>query len=201
MVEQAVTDSDAGFNVYIEGRTVRGDLASRRGGLQDTVAVFALVIDSDADKDLAWQPTARASMTVETSPGNFQYWLLLKEAVSAEVGKKLGERIRAASRADHDTGTVTQPYRIAGTVNYPSARKQARGRTIVATRLVEIEPIIWTPEDIERAFPASQNKSNGNGIAHNQERGPDENGLPADLLALIRSGVEIGRRSTEFFAR
>ena len=200
MIEQAISDSDRGFNVYVEARTVRGDLGlRRRGELQDTVAVFALVIDSDADKDLAWQPTAQASMTVETSPGNFQYWFFLEKAVSAEVGKKLGERIRAASHADHDTGTVTQPYRIAGTVNYPSARKRARGRTVAGTALVEIDPIIWTPEEIERAFPASENKSNGSWDAHNQERSPDEKDLPADLLALIRNGVEQSRRSTEFF--
>lgn len=199
IAEQAVTHSNAGFNVYIEARTVRDDLGSRRGALHETVAVFALVIDSDADKDMAWRPTARASMTVETSPGNFQYWFLLERPVSAEVGKRLGERIRAATHADHDTGTVTQPYRIAGTVNYPNARKRARGRTIVATRLVQIDPIIWAPEDIERAFPVSENKSNGNGDLYNQQRGPDENHLPTDLLALIRDGVEQGRRSTEFF--
>jgi Family of unknown function (DUF5906)/RepB DNA-primase from phage plasmid len=199
MIEQAITDSDAGFNVYVEARTVRGDLGSRRGELKDTAAVFGLVIDSDADKNKAWRPTAQPSMTVETSPGNFQYWFLLEKAVSAEVGKKLGERIRAASDADHDTGTVTQPYRIAGTINYPSAKKRARGRTVVGTTLVEINPIIWTPEDIERAFPASQNKSNGNSDADNQGPGFDENELPADLLALIRNGVEQGRRSDEFF--
>ena len=68
------------------------------------------------------------SVTVETSPGNFQYWFFLWEAVNAEVGKALGERIRASANTDHDTGTVTQPYRIAGTINYPTAEKKKRGR-------------------------------------------------------------------------
>ena len=67
-------------------------------------------------------------MTVETSPGNFQFWFFLKAAVTAELAQKLGERIRHAVNSDHDTGNPTQPYRIAGTINYPNANKIARGR-------------------------------------------------------------------------
>jgi hypothetical protein len=39
-----------------------------RGELEDTVGVFALVVDSDADKGLGWTPTIVPSLTVETSP-------------------------------------------------------------------------------------------------------------------------------------
>src|SRR6266436_8239382 len=104
MIDAAVTDSVAGHNVYCEGRTVRPGLrGNARGTLADTVAVFALVVDSDADKQMGWSPTVPVSMTVTTSPGNFQFWFFFREAVSAETGKKLGERIRAAVNSDHDT--------------------------------------------------------------------------------------------------
>src|SRR5215471_9375515 len=59
MTSDAVAGSDSGHNVYIEGRTVRrGVGAKQRGGLEDTIAVFALVVDSDNDKGKAWTPTA-----------------------------------------------------------------------------------------------------------------------------------------------
>src|SRR5262249_23590080 len=101
------------------------------GRLVNTVAVFALVIDSDADKGMGWTPAAtiHPSMTVETSPGNFQFWFFLKAAVTAELAQKLGERIRHALNSDHDTGNPTQPYRIAGTINQLSERQQNRART------------------------------------------------------------------------
>jgi len=157
MVNAAMSDSEAGHNVYCEGRTVREGLrGNERGKLADTAAVFALVIDSDADKGMGWSPTARASLTVETSPGNYQYWLFLREAIDPNLAQKLGERIRNAVHSDHDTGNPVQPYRVAGTINYPSAKKIERGRVTVPTRLIEFDPeALWTPEEIERGLEAT----------------------------------------------
>jgi RepB DNA-primase from phage plasmid/Family of unknown function (DUF5906) len=204
MISDAVADSHAGHNVYIEGRLVRPDLrGSERGKIEDTVAVFALVIDSDADKQMAWSPTVRPSLTVETSPGNFHYWFFLKEAVSTEIGKALGERIRNAAHADHDSGTITQPYRVAGTANYPSKKKrEERGRVTVTTKIVEFDPeIVFTPEELERAFPVVERKPNG-GAANgsNPEGQVDESSIPADTMATIRNGVgKDADRSNAFF--
>src|SRR6516165_1567723 len=113
MISAAIADCEAGHNVYIEGRLVPASLrGSERGTLKDTVAVFALVVDSDADKGMGWTPpaTIRPSMTVETSPGNFQFWFFLRAAINAELAQKLGERIRRAVNSDHDTHQpTTQP--------------------------------------------------------------------------------------------
>jgi hypothetical protein len=198
MVAAAVSDSEAGHNVYIEGRTVSEDLrGGARGTLADTRAVFAIVIDSDADKDMGWQPNVPPSMTVETSPGNYQYWFFLREAVSAEVGKALGERIRAATKTDHDTGNVVQPYRVAGTVNYPSPQKVARGRVTVPTQLVEFDPE-QLPE-IEQAFPPPQ-ASDAGGAAQGDGRGDDDlAGIPADTLAVISGGPHQGDDRSHVF--
>src|SRR5262245_65407889 len=115
MVKASIVDSEAGHNVYLEGRTVRQDLRGNgRGKLADTTAVFALIADSDADKGMGWSPTAttRASMVVETSPGNFQFWFFLRKAINAELAQKLGERIRRAIKSDHDTDNPVQPSRM-----------------------------------------------------------------------------------------
>jgi hypothetical protein len=53
MIKAAVHDSECGHNVYFEGRLVRPGLQGKqRGTLEHTAAVFALVIDSDADKGI-----------------------------------------------------------------------------------------------------------------------------------------------------
>src|SRR5262249_44865 len=55
MIKAAIADCEAGHNVYIEGRTLPASLrGSERGKLEATIAVFALVIDSDADKGMGW---------------------------------------------------------------------------------------------------------------------------------------------------
>jgi hypothetical protein len=203
MIADAVAAASDGHNVYIEGRTIREDTAcgNRRGKLEDTAAVFALVIDSDADKQMGWDPdaTASPSMSVETSPGNFQYWFFLRDAVSADIGQQLGERIRKAVNCDHDTGNVGQPYRVAGTANYPNKKKRERGRITVATRLVDFNPeVLWTPELLEQAFPVP-NKANGANNAAATDPPPDESNIPADTLKIIRDGVAEGLRSDAFW--
>ena len=53
MTHDALVASEAGLNIYIEGRLVRFDLRGRkRGELKDTTCVFALAVNSDADKNM-----------------------------------------------------------------------------------------------------------------------------------------------------
>jgi hypothetical protein len=62
MISAAITDCEAGHNVYIEGRLVPASLrGSERGTLKDTVAVFALAVDSDADKGMGWSHRRRSA--------------------------------------------------------------------------------------------------------------------------------------------
>jgi AAA domain-containing protein/IclR-like helix-turn-helix domain-containing protein len=202
MIEAAVIDSEAGHNVYIEGRTVRADLrGNTRGSLTDTVGVFALVVDSDADTGKSWTPTMPVSMTVETSPGNFQFWFFLREAISPERAQKLGERIRAATRADHDSGNPTQPYRVAGTINYPSPKKTARGRVTVPTWLMTLDlTALWAPEDIEAAFPIPEHKTDGGTVsAGSGTSTTDEANIPDDTMREIRGPVIEQGRGPAFF--
>ena len=132
MVAQAATEAESGFNVYLEGRTVRPDLrGNKRGTLEETVAVFALVLDRDGDKNQYGGEFLDPTIRVETSPGNGHDWIVLTQAIAPRDAQKLGAEIRAAVGADHDTGNPVQPYRIAGTPNYPGPKKRARGRTQV----------------------------------------------------------------------
>jgi len=195
MTYEAVSASEAGHNVYIEGRTVRRGLAGKqRGGLADTVAVFALVVDSDVDKGKAWTPVVPTSLAIETSPGNAHFWFFFESAVNATVGQMLGERLRAATNADSDTGNVCQPYRVAGTTNYPGKKKRERGRIVTWTRSLGFDPeTLWTLERFEQEFPATGRTTNGGGAG-----GASETDIPADTLREIQS-QDTGNRGTRFW--
>ena len=136
MTHDALVNSEAGHNVYVEARLVNFGLKGKqRGELGDTSCVFALVVDSDADKGMGWNPPAgvRPTLAVETSPGNAQYWFFFDRALSPKRAQRLGEGLRRATGGDSDTGNPTQPYRIPGTVNYPNKVKIARGRVVTPT--------------------------------------------------------------------
>jgi hypothetical protein len=189
MVRTAVGDALAGHNVYIEARTVRDGLrGAQRGGLEDTAWVWGLVVDCDADKGKAGNVTVRPSLVVETSPGNFHLWYLFTRAIPADQAKVIGDAIRASAGADQDTGVVTQCYRVAGTPNFPSAAKQARGRiTVEATRIAEQTGRLWDPDELLKAFSTSPAASSAAAPAPNAPVDAEAT-LPIELLKSIREG-------------
>jgi RepB DNA-primase from phage plasmid len=211
MTKAAVGDAAAGHNVYIEGRTVRADLkGSKRGSIADTEWVFAFTVDSDNDKGKAGIVTAEASLIVESGgPGNFHYWYFLDRAVTAAQAKETGNAIKAASGADANTGVITQPYRIAGTPNFPNATKRERGRVVAETRIIAHSGKLWTASELLDAFKAAPNpdahkESSKSGNVYgvfSERRWQTEDSLPKELLKLIVDGVrgEDEDRSTEFF--
>jgi RepB DNA-primase N-terminal domain len=201
MVKTAIGDAIAGHNVYIETRTVQPGLRGKqRGTTEETAWVFGLVVDSDADKGKGGNVTVRPSLAIETSPGNYHLWFLFTRAIPATQAKLIGEVIRANSGADQDTGVVTQCYRVAGTPNFPSTKKQARGRTATEnTRIFEYTARLWDPDELVAAFsvPAasSQNASSPNATGSIEG---DEATLPDDLLETIRNGCPPPDRSRLF---
>src|SRR5262249_15897795 len=111
MTKDAVDASATGHNIYIETRLVRPGLrGNARGTKEDTVAVFALGVDSDSDKGKAWMPTVPVSLAIKTSPDNAHFWFFFEPAIDWKTADKLGERLRKATGGDHNTGVITQPY-------------------------------------------------------------------------------------------
>ena len=183
MVKVAIDDANAGHNVYLEARTVRPDLRGRqRGTTEETVWVFGLVVDSDADKGKAGNVAVEPTLKVETSPGNRHDWFLLSQAIPAAQAEPIGEAIRKSTGADQDTGVITQPYRVAGTPNFPTTKKRERGRcTIEPTRIVEHSGRLWDPGELLAAFPAASTKRHRREWQYGggQRRGNDASKRPA----------------------
>lgn len=162
MTKAAVIDAKAGKNVYAEARSVRPGLPRERGKANATLGVFAIVVDHDGDRGRAGRLNDHASLTVETSPpSNVHQWYFFERALNADAAKAVGDTIREASGADTCTGVVTGCYRIAGTPNYPDARKTMRGRVVTPTRLISINDKLWTPDELIAAFskPRSRPRS------------------------------------------
>jgi len=192
MVEEAVRQSNAGFNVYVEARTIRKNAG--RGKMADTVGVFAFVIDADHDKGKGGHTPVQPSLAIESSPGNAHHWLLLDRPLPVAQAQPLGAAIRKKTGADAATGTLTQPYRIPGTTNYPDKRKLARGRVVAPTGIISLDGPIWTADDLRSAFPQVKKKTAASSTG---ETGPS--GRTSDTVEAICAETDAPDRSERFF--
>lgn len=193
MAEEAVRQANAGYNVYVEARTVRKD-ADKRGSISDTVGVFGFVNDADADKGKAGRLDVEPSLVVETSPGNFHHWLLLDRAIPADAARSLGAAIRAKAGADAASGVLTQPYRIPGTPNFPGKRKLARGRVATQTGIVSLNGKVWALDELRAAFPEVKRQARA---ASDRETGPS--GQTSATVEAIVAETDAPDRSERFF--
>jgi hypothetical protein len=185
MLEAALLDAKAGRNVYLEMRSVRPGRPNERGRgkIGATIGCFGFGIDHDNDTGKAGQVNGSDTTVVETSPGNFQELLFLNKSLDAGDAKELGILIRKAAGADHCTGTVTQPYRVAGLPNYPNAPKRARGRTVVQAKLVRVSDRLWTLDEIRTAYATAQ-------------QAPKPNKRPAGALKTVAANPVARYRKT-----
>jgi Family of unknown function (DUF5906)/RepB DNA-primase from phage plasmid len=119
-------------NVYSPPAVMRPDLEqTRKGGERDVAAVFALVIDGDADKgrDAPTSPIP-ADYIVESSTGNFQEFLFLDRPLPPAEAKAFGRALKRATGAEC-VDDASHVWRVPGTLNWPNAAKIKRGRSHV----------------------------------------------------------------------
>lgn len=201
MTDEAVRQSNTGYNVYIETRTSRrrAPRDRRRGTIADTVAVFALVIDDDADKGRGGRTTERPSLVIESSPGNTHRWFVLASAIPAERAARIGQGIKGRTNGDSDTGVVSQPFRVAGTPNFPGKAKAARGRVATQTGILDLDGPIWTADELEAAFPPPKPraKAQPNASAEGETGPTGRTSFTAELIAAETGAPD---RSERFFA-
>jgi hypothetical protein len=155
MAADALIDSRAGKNVFIEPRLVRPGRPVERGGINSTLAVFASVADSDSDTGKPFTATIPASAVVETSPNNEHSWYFLKRAIGADDAQELGRLMRQSGGGDACSGNCVQPFRCCGTPNFPNRKKIERGRTVVPTRFLSVTDKTYTADELRAHFSAA----------------------------------------------
>ncbi|MFS8051603.1 DUF3987 domain-containing protein [Rhizobium sp. BR 317] len=117
-------------NVYICPSIMRPTLErGKKGGEGDVVAVLALVADLDDDTGRSGTMPIDPAYVIESSPGNFQCFLLLDRPMPPGEAKPLAMALKRAANADHCTADMSHVWRVPGCLNWPNAKKLARGRS------------------------------------------------------------------------
>jgi hypothetical protein len=119
-------------NVYMPLAVFRGDLRSGGKGYEkDIAAVLGLVADFDDPEAAHWAERLPIppNYVLETSAGRFQCFFLFDKPQPTEVAKAVAERLKAFARCDHGSSDMSHVWRVAGTLNWPNARKVIAGRS------------------------------------------------------------------------
>lgn len=117
-------------NVFTGLQLMRKGMArGKRGSEADIVAILGLVVDLDADTGNAGDMPIEPNAVLETSPGNFQPFVLFDRPLSVGEAKPLAAALKRATGSDHGTADVTHVWRIPGCLNWPNRKKLERGRS------------------------------------------------------------------------
>jgi len=213
MVEQIeLLSHELHRNVYIPLAILAPELPPRKKGDEtQVVATLGLVADFDDDHAATYaeRMPVSANYVLETSPGRFQAFLLFQEPAAPSRVKRIAELLKDCTGCDHGTADISHVWRVAGTPNSPNKKKVDEGRSAspqivgIAQRwdgsLTCIETLeLVLNEQVKAAEDRTKKARKANGNAGNGGYA-GEDGIPSDLLKVIRDGVEEGRRSDEFF--
>ncbi|TPL36911.1 DUF3987 domain-containing protein [Mesorhizobium sp. B2-4-8] len=117
-------------NVYCGLQVMRRGLSrGKRGEASDIVAVLGLVVDLDADTGKAGEMPIEPNYVLETSPGNFQPFIIFDRPLKPEEARPLAAALRRATESDAGTADVAHVWRVPATLNWPNAKKLSRGRS------------------------------------------------------------------------
>jgi RepB DNA-primase from phage plasmid len=119
-------------NVYTPLAVFRPDLPNGKKGFErDIVAVLGFVADFDDPDAARWAERLPLppSFVLETSAGRFQAFYLFDKPEAFETAKPVAVRLKAYAGCDHGSADLSHVWRIAGTLNWPNAKKVGAGRS------------------------------------------------------------------------
>jgi hypothetical protein len=118
-------------NVYGALAVFGHDLPQGKKGFEkDIVAVLGLVADFDDADAPRWAERLPLppNFVLETSTGRFQAFYFLDKPEALAAVKPVAARLKASAGCDHGTADLSHVWRIAGTLNWPNAKKVGAGR-------------------------------------------------------------------------
>ena len=165
--QHAQAMNDAGRNIYMCINPVDGDSEIEAGkGAKDTDILAAFHCFADADTDGAMQNILsfagpKFTMSVKTGTVPFMrghcYWRLEEPVFNLEAWRDAQKSIATSLKTDAVVINPSRIMRVAGTVSWPSEKKQEKGYTneLVTMRTqfsTDRDPVPF--ERMMRAFPA-----------------------------------------------
>jgi hypothetical protein len=151
-----------GYNVYAVRNPIRATIGSRSASDADIVAAFYLWADCDdegsADNVRRFDgPKWSAAVITGRTPGTrvHVYWELETPCTDLAAWRRCQEGIAAHFGSDRTVVNPSRIMRVAGTINYPDARKRDRGYATEPTlfRPADGKPV--TLDGMARAFGAA----------------------------------------------
>jgi hypothetical protein len=216
---------DCHRNVYVPFSLMRPDLQRGQKGYEnDVVGVLALVADFDDADAKNWEGRlpVPANYVLETSPGRFQAFIILDQAVDRIRGKVLAERLQGYTRCDYGTRDVSHVWRVPGCLNHPNAKKvhqNGRSRDPAVSRIEvpwggDFTPVEILEEALKGVDLISSSKANGLLLAKAETEAAEDSTvaaapsvdiglivqlLPDKLRARITGSESCGDRSRDVF--
>ncbi|MBX5234108.1 DUF3987 domain-containing protein [Rhizobium sp. NLR4a] len=186
-------------NVFTGLQVMRKGMArGKRGSEADIVAILGLVVDLDADTGNSGDMPIEPNAVLETSPGNFQPFVLFDRPLSVGEAKPLAAALKRATGSDHGTADVTHVWRIPGCLNWPNRKKLERGRP-AEPALVDVnlpwDGSVTIVEDLRAALGPWMNAPYSHQSVTLGEL-PSVEGLPlSDRAAEMLAADDVGDRS------
>jgi hypothetical protein len=169
------------YNAYMPLAVLREDLGhGRKGEESDIEGVLGFVADFDDDDATKWarRLPIPPSYVMETSAGRFRAFYLLDNPASLDLAKPIAERLRAFAGCDYGTADCSHVWRVAGTLNWPNARKIGAGRVREPQLVKVVRP--WDKSTVSLANLAEALKSP---MAQRLNTGGRRDGVPeAELI-------------------
>jgi len=157
------------YNAYMSLAVYRHELAENaKGGEADIVACFGLVADFDDPDAANWAERLPIppQYVLETSAGRYQAFYLFREPVPVAAVKPIAERLKVFAGCDHGTSDVSHVWRIAGTLNWPNAKKVGEGRSPEPQQVKIVQPFdgpTISLEKLSKALTEGVGRAGGSG--------------------------------------
>lgn len=203
-IEYCQSKNDSGLNVYWTPNIVRAGV-NKKPSKNDIIAARYCYVDIDQPKsggkfDKAAIAEGLAghkvppSFIIDSGGGLNAFWRLDDPYENLQSIEAINRQIRDFCDADH-CWNIDRVLRVPGSINWPDAKKRARGRSpVLAKFAIPDDGVVYAPEDLRAAFPPEKPfLSDSAAIA--QVDIPDEiepltpDDLGLEMLCEIRSAI------------
>lgn len=198
-IEYCVAQNNAGLNVYWTPNIVRPNVHKKAKESDIAAGVFSFV-DIDPPKNggafdrnhiIEWLSgiDAPPSFIIDSGGGLQAFWRLDEPCANIQSIKYINTQIRDYFDADN-CQSMDHVMRVPGTVNYPDARKRARGRVPSLAKIaVPDDGVVYEPHKLSAAFPPAKPQAYSAGNDENRIQVEMPDGVQMETADTLGLGI------------